>query len=98
MQNYAIFFSRINLLFFQRATKKTPEKIERLLTIAAYSLPSIEQEENAQLLADMFALYKEVVNDDEKADSLRNKVLEQKGSVKQCLQHFKQFVDKEVRE
>ncbi len=46
----------------------------------------------------MFALYKEVVNDDEKADSLRNKVLEQKGSVKQCLQHFKQFVDKEVRE
>ena len=90
------YFLAASIYYSSNALQKTPEKVEQLLTIAAYSLPSIEQEENAQILSAIFALYSEVVNDDEKADSLKNTVLDQKGSVKQCLQHFNQFVDKEV--
>ncbi|QDP99513.1 hypothetical protein FOH38_02500 [Lysinibacillus fusiformis] len=78
--------------------QKMPDKVERLLTIAAYSLPSIEQEENEGFLTVIFALYREVVGDDEKTTALREGVLTQKGAVKQCLQQFKVFVDKEITE
>ncbi|MGE7090976.1 hypothetical protein ACQKII_05840 [Lysinibacillus sp. NPDC048646] len=78
--------------------QKMPDKVERLLTIAAYSLPSIEQEENEGFLTAIFALYREVVGDDGKTTALREGVLAQKGAVKQCLQQFKLFVDKEITE
>ncbi len=70
--------------------------MERLLAIAAYALPSIDQEENEEFLTAIFALYGEVVGDDEKTTALRQGVLAQKGVVKQCLQQFKLFVDKEI--
>ncbi|UZM98479.1 hypothetical protein OL548_28390 [Lysinibacillus sp. MHQ-1] len=42
--------------------------MEKLLHIAASSLPSIDQEENEQLLTDIFTLMAEVVEDKEKND------------------------------
>lgn len=90
------YFLAASTYYSSNALQKTPEKVEQLLTIAAFSLPSIEQEENEQLLLAIFTLYSEVVEDEEKTTSLRNVVLEQKGAVKQCLQQFKLFVDKEI--
>lgn len=89
------YFLAESMYYSSNELQKTPEKVEQLLTIAAFSLPSIEQEENEQLLLAIFALYSEVVEDEEKIASLRNAVLEQKGAVKQCLQQFKLFVDNE---
>ncbi|MGE7912814.1 hypothetical protein [Lysinibacillus xylanilyticus] len=90
------YFLAASTYYSSNALQKTPEKVEQLLTVAAFSLPSIEQEENEQLLLAIFTLYSEVVEDEEKTASLRNVVLEQKGAVKQCLQQFKLFVDNEI--
>lgn len=89
------YFLAASTYYSSNELQKTPEKVERLLTVAAYSLPNIEQEENEQLLSSIFALYREVVGDEEKIASLRTAVLEQKGAVKQCLQQFKVFVENE---
>lgn len=89
------YFLAVSTYYSSNELQKTPEKVEQLLTIAAYSLPSIDQEENEQLLSAIFALYSEVVKDEEKTVSLRNAVHEQKGAVKQCMQQFKLFVEHE---
>lgn len=90
------YFLASSTYYSSNELQKTPEKVEQLLTVAALSLPSIEQEENEQLLLEIFSLYSEVVEDEEKITSLRHAVLEQKGAVKQCLQQFKLFVDNEI--
>lgn len=90
------YFLAASTFYSSNALQKTPDKIEKLLHIAATSLPSIDQEENEQLLTDIFALMSEVVEDKEKVTTLRNEVLVQKGDVKQCLQQFKLFVDHEM--
>lgn len=90
------YFLAASTYYSSNALQETPEKVEHLLTIAAYSLPSIEQEENEQLLEDIMALLTEVLEDEEKATKIRNEVLSQKGEVKQCLQQFKLFVDQEL--
>ncbi|MEE3805797.1 hypothetical protein V2H29_02420 [Lysinibacillus fusiformis] len=90
------YFLAASTYYSSNALQKTPEKVERLLTIAAYSLPGIEQEENELLLTDIFALLKEVLEDEEKMTTIRNEVLAQKGDVKQCLEQFKAFVDEEL--
>lgn len=91
------YFLAASTFYSSNALQKTPDKIEKLLHIAATSLPSIDQEENEQLLTDIFALMSEVVEDKEKVTTLRNEVLVQKGDVKQCLQQFKLFVDHEMK-
>jgi hypothetical protein len=90
------YFLAASTYYSSNALQETPEKVEHLLKIAAYSLPSIEQEENELLLTDIFALLTEVLDDEEKATIIRNEVLSQKGDVKQCLQQFKLFVDQEL--
>lgn len=90
------YFLAASTYYSSNALQETPEKVEHLLTIAAYSLPSIEQEENEQLLEDIMALLTEVLEDEEKVTNIRNEVLSQKGEVKQCLQQFKLFVDQEL--
>jgi len=90
------YFLAASTYYSSNALQKTPEKVEHLLKIAAYSLPSIEQEENEQLLEDIIALLTEVLEDEEQATIIRNEVLSQKGEVKQCLQQFKLFVDQEL--
>ena len=92
------YFLAASTYYSSNELQKTPEKVEQLLTVAAYSLPSIDQEDNEQLLSAIFELYREVVGNEEQTASLRNAVLEQKGAVKQCLQQFKAFVDKEFTE
>ncbi len=89
------YFLAASTYYSSNELQKTPEKVGRLLTIAARSLPSIEQEENEELLAAIIALYGEVIKDDDKVAALREEVLAQKGDVKQCLQQFKWFVEKE---
>lgn len=90
------YFLGASTYYSSNALQKTPEKVEHLLKIATYSLPSIEQEENEQLLEDIIALLTEVLEDEEQATIIRNEVLSQKGEVKQCLQQFKLFVDQEL--
>lgn len=90
------YFLAASTYYSSNALQKTPEKVEHLLKIAAYTLPSIEQEENEQLLEDIMALLTEVLEDEEKATNIRNEVLSQKGEVKQCLQQFKLFVEQEL--
>ncbi|MFJ7734323.1 hypothetical protein ACIQXF_20950 [Lysinibacillus sp. NPDC097231] len=92
------YFLAASTYYSSNELQQTPKKVERLLKIAAISLPNIEQEENEQLLSAIFALYSEIVEDEEKITLLRNEVLTQKGAVKQCLQQFKQFVDQEITE
>ncbi|MGN4124346.1 hypothetical protein ACMGD3_04895 [Lysinibacillus sphaericus] len=92
------YFLAASTYYATNELQKTPDKVERLLAIAAYSLPSIEQEENEEFLTAIFALYHEVVGDDEKTTLLREGVLAQKGDVKQCLHQFKVFVEKEITE
>lgn len=90
------YFLAASTYYSSNALQKTPEKVECLLTIAAYSLPSIEQEENEQLLTDILALLAEVLEDEEKTTTIRDEVLSQKGDVKNCLKQFKLFVDQEL--
>ncbi|WP_155591719.1 hypothetical protein [Lysinibacillus cavernae] len=90
------YFLAASTYFSSNALQKTPEEVEQLLKIAAYSLPSIEQEENELLLTEILALLTEVLADEEKVTTIRNEVLAQKGDVKQCLQQFKLFVDQEL--
>jgi len=90
------YFLAASIYYSSNELQQTPEKVERLLLNAAYSLPSIEQEENEELLTAIIALYGEVIEDEEKVTALRNNVLAQKGDVKQCLQQFKLFVEKEI--
>ena len=90
------YFLAASIFYASNELQKTPEKVESLLTIAAYSLPSIEQEENEEFLTAIFALYGDVVEDHEKVSALRDDVLAQQGEAKQCLQRFKLFVEKEI--
>ena len=90
------YFLAASIYYSSNELQKTPEKVERLLAIAASSLPSIEQEENEEFLSAIFALYSDVVEDQDKVAALRENVLAQKGDAKQCLQQFKVFVEKEM--
>ncbi|MFJ7950046.1 hypothetical protein ACIQZG_00800 [Lysinibacillus sp. NPDC096418] len=76
--------------------QKTPEKVEKLLEAAARTLPNIEQEENEEFLTAILSLHAEISDDEIKTTLLREEVLKQKGTVKQCLQYFKQFVYLEI--
>lgn len=76
--------------------QKTPGKVEKLLEIAARTLPNIEREENEEFLTAIFALQTEVAADEPKTATLREEVLARKGSGQECLQQLKQFVDSEI--
>ncbi|MEK5332101.1 hypothetical protein [Lysinibacillus sp. FSL W8-0992] len=89
------YFLAASIYYSSNELQKTPEKVARLLTTAARSLPSIEQEENEELLAAIIALYGDVIENSDQVAALRDEVLAQKGDVKQCLQQFKLFVEKE---
>ncbi|MEK5232666.1 hypothetical protein MHB42_12940 [Lysinibacillus sp. FSL K6-0232] len=82
--------------YSSNALQKTPEQVEHLLKVAAYSLPNIVQEENEQLLTAIFDLMMEVLEDKEKVAVIRNEVLAQQGDIKQCLLQLKVFVDHEI--
>ncbi|KOY81021.1 hypothetical protein I6G82_04150 [Lysinibacillus macroides] len=90
------YFLAISMYYSSNALQKTPEQVEQLLKVAAYSLPNIDQEENDQLVTTIFALLKEVMEDEEKVATIRHEVLAQKGDTKQCLLQLKVFVDHEL--
>lgn len=90
------FFLATAIYYSSNELQETPIKVEKLLEIAARSLPNIHQEENEEFLTAVFTLYTEVVGDETKTNTLREEVLAQKGAVTNCLQHFKQFVGFEI--
>lgn len=92
------YFLAMAIYYSSNELQKTPEKVERLLEIAARSLPSIEQEENEEFLTAILSMYTEVIGDDAKSALLREDVLLQKGNTINCLEKFKQFVDEEITE
>lgn len=90
------YFLALATYYASNELQTTPLKVEKLLETAARTLPNIEKEENEEFLTAVFALYTEVVADEPKIVTLREEVRTRKGTVQDCLQQFKQFVDSEI--
>lgn len=84
------YFNALTMFELQKEQAETHVDIERLLLLAGYGLPTIDNEENEEMLEQIVDLYKKlsIKNIKQKAEEFEATIIQNKGSVQEALSYF----------